>query len=353
MADVPPENTARQSLAEILKAGARASELVKRILAFSRPQEQGKRVVQLQPVVEEALKLMRAPLPARVRFETQFAADLPPARVDPGQIHQVIVNLVTNAAHAIGEKNGAISVRLDSVDVSGEDRQAAGKLEEGKSLRLFVSDDGCGMDRVTLNRVFDPFFTTKKQGEGTGLGLSVVHGIVTSHGGAIAVTSQPGEGTAFHLFFPIATEAVEAAAEAPKESTQSRSEHILYVDDEEALVFLATRLLERRGYRVSGFTNAVTALNQFRDNPVEFDAVVTDLSMPGMSGFDLTEGIHQIRADIPIILTSGYMQAEDQQRAESLGIRETIQKPATADKLAGALEKILSEQPARVHSARW
>ncbi|HXJ11278.1 MAG TPA: response regulator, partial [Candidatus Limnocylindrales bacterium] len=169
---------------------------------------------------------------------------------------------------------------------------------------------------------------------------------------AISVTSEPGEGTAFHLFFPIATEAVEAVAEAPKESTQPRSEHILYVDDEEALVFLATRLLERRGYRVSGFTNAVTALNQFRESPVEFDAVVTDLSMPGMSGFDLTEGIHQIRADIPIILTSGYLQAEDQQRAESLGIRETIQKPATAEKLAGALEKILSEQAQRVHSAR-
>jgi CheY-like chemotaxis protein len=208
------------------------------------------------------------------------------------------------------------------------------------------------MDRATMNRIFDPFFTTKKQGEGTGLGLSVVHGIVTSHGGAIAVTSQPGEGTAFHLFFPIATEALDATAEVPKESTQSRSEHILYVDDEEALVFLATRLLERRGYRVSGFTNAVTALNQFRENPAEFDAVVTDLSMPGMSGFDLTEGIHQIRADIPIILTSGYMQADDLQRAESLGIRETIQKPATADKLAGALEKILSEQATRVHSAR-
>ena len=352
MADIPSDNIARQSLAEILKAGTRASELVKRILGFSRPQEQSKQVVSLQPVIEEALKLMRATLPARVQFVPQFAADLPPAKVDPGQIHQVMVNLVTNAAHAIGEKNGRIEIRLDAVDVSAEDRQAAGKLEEGKYLRLFVSDDGCGMDRATLNRIFDPFFTTKKQGEGTGLGLSVVHGIVTSHGGAIAVTSQPGEGTAFHLFFPIATEAVEVAADTPKEATQSRSEHILYVDDEEALVFLATRLLERRGYRVSGFTSAANALNQFRDNPADFDAVVTDLSMPGLSGFELTEGIHQIRADIPVVLTSGYLQAEDQQKAESLGIRETIQKPATADKLAGALEKILSEQPARVHSAR-
>ena len=352
MADVPPDNAARQSLAEILKAGTRASELVKRILGFSRPQEQQKRVVQLQPVIEEALKLMRATLPARVQFETYFAADLPPAKVDPGQIHQVIVNLATNAAHAIGEKNGIVDIRLDVVNVSAEDRQAAGKLEEGKYLRLFVSDNGCGMERATLNRIFDPFFTTKKQGEGTGLGLSVVHGIVTSHGGAIAVTSQPGEGTAFHLFFPIATEAVETAAEVPSEPARERSEHILYVDDEEALVFLATRLLERRGYQVSGFTNAVTALNQFRENPRDFDAVVTDLSMPGMSGFEFTEGIHQIRADIPVLLTSGYLQADDQQKAESLGICETIQKPATADKLAGALERIFSEQAERAHSAR-
>jgi PAS domain S-box-containing protein len=313
MADVPPDNAARQSLAEILKAGTRASDLVKRILGFSRPQEQKKQAVQLQPVIEEALKLMRATLPARVRFETHFAANLPPARVDPGQIHQVIVNLATNAAHAIGEKNGTIDIRLDVVSVSAEDRHAAGKLEEGKYLRLFVSDDGCGMDRATLNRIFDPFFTTKKPGEGTGLGLSVVHGIVTSHGGAIAVSSQPEEGTAFHLFFPIATEALEATADAPRESPQSRSEHILYVDDEEALVFLATRLLERRGYRVSGFTNAITALKQFRENPGEFDVLVTDLSMPGMSGFELTEEIHRTRADIPVVLTSGYLQTDDQQ----------------------------------------
>ena len=352
MADVPPDNLARQSLAEILKAGARATDLVKRILGFSRPQEQKKQVVQLQPVIEEALKLMRATLPARVRFETCFAADLPPAKVDPGQIHQVIVNLATNAAHAVGEKNGTIEIRLDAVTVNADDRQTAGKLEDGKYLRLYVSDDGCGMDRATLNRIFDPFFTTKKQGEGTGLGLSVVHGIVTSHGGAISVTSQLEEGTAFHIFFPMATEAVETAADAPKETSQNHSERILYVDDEEALVFLASRLLERRGYRVTGFCDATSALKEFREHPGEFDVVVTDLSMPRMSGFELTEEIHRTRADIPVVLTSGYLQADDQQKAESLGIRETIQKPATAEKLAGVLEKIFSEQADRAQIAR-
>jgi PAS domain S-box-containing protein len=352
MADVPPDNLARQSLAEILKAGTRASDLVKRILGFSRPQEQKKQVVHLQPVIEEALKLMRATLPARIQFETQFAEGVPPAKVDPGQLHQVIVNLATNAAHAIGEKHGTIEVRLDEVTVTGDDRNTIGNLEEGKYLRLYVSDDGCGMDRATLNRIFDPFFTTKKAGEGTGLGLSVVHGIVTSHGGKITVTSEPGEGTAFHLYFPAATEAIVAAVVAPKESTQSRGEHIMYVDDEEALVFLTSRLLERRGYRVSVFTDPAKALEEFREHSMEFDAVVTDLSMPHMSGFELTEELHRIRPDIPVLLTSGYLQAEDQRKAESLDIRETIAKPASADKLAGVLEKILSGQTARMHVGR-
>ncbi len=352
LADVSPGNLAEQSISEILKAGARASDLVKRILGFSRPQEQKKQVLKLQPVIEEALKLTRATLPARIRFETTFAADVPPARVDPGQLHQVIVNLATNAAHAIGEKNGKIEIRLDTANVNAEDRHTAGTLEAGRYLRLYVSDDGCGMDRATLNRIFDPFFTTKKQGEGTGLGLSVVHGIVTSHGGAIAVTSQPGEGTAFHIYFPIATEAVDVIGEAPKELAQSRGERIMYVDDEEALVFLATRMLERRGYRVSGFIDAVSALQEFREHPDEFDVVVSDLSMPRMSGFELTEEIHRTRADIPVVLTSGYLQADDQEKAEGLGIRETIQKPATAEKLAGVLQRILSEQAERAHSSQ-
>ncbi len=351
MADLPEKHPAQQSLMEILKAGTRASELVKRILGFSRPQEQKKNVVQLQPVIEEALKLMRATLPARIQFVTQFAAEVSPAKVDAGQIHQVVVNLATNAAHAIGEKNGTITVRLDAVSVTPDDMRTAPNLREGRYVRLFVSDDGAGMDRATLNRIFDPFFTTKKQGEGTGLGLSVVHGIVSSHDGAISVTSHLGEGTAFHIYFPVATEKPEDKAEAPAQTPQRHTERVLYVDDEEALVFLATRLLERSGYQVTGFTDAVSALKEFRAHPEAFDVVVTDLSMPRMSGFELTEEVHRIREEIPVVLTSGYLQAEDQQRAEVLGIRELIQKPATANLLAGALERILAEQGTRVHGA--
>ncbi len=350
MADVPEHHPVQQSLSEILKAGTRASELVKRILAFSRPQEQKKQAVQLQPVIEEVLKLMRATLPARIQIVTQFTADLPAAKVDAGQIYQVVVNLATNAAHAIGEKNGVIEVRLDAVNVSSDDTRAAANLKAGRYVRLFVGDNGCGMDRATLNRIFDPFFTTKKQGEGTGLGLSVVHGIVSSHDGAISVTSHPGEGSAFHVYFPVATEQPEVRPETPPQAARRHSEQVLYVDDEEALVLLATRSLERDGYRVTGFTDPFTALQEFRANPRKFDVVVTDLSMPHLSGFELTREIHSIRKEIPVILTSGYLQFEDQQRAESLGIRELIQKPATASLLAGALERILAEHPKKIEA---
>ena len=351
MADLPEHHPAQQSLAEIQKAGTRASELVRRILGFSRPQEQKKQVVELQPVIEEALKLMRATLPARVQIVTHFAPGVPPAKVDAGQIHQVLVNLTTNAAHAIGEKNGTIEVRLDIVNVTADDTHATANLNAGRYVRLYVGDDGCGMDRATMNRIFDPFFTTKKQGEGTGLGLSVVHGIVSSQNGAISVTSHVGEGTAFHLYFPVATEQLEQRPEPPAETPRRHHEHILYVDDEEALVFLATRMLERHGYRVSGFTDAVSALKEFRAHPLDYDVVVTDLSMPRMSGFEFTEELRRIRSDVPVVLTSGYLQAEDQEKAEDLGIRELIQKPATANLLAGALERIFADHAARTHTA--
>jgi PAS domain S-box-containing protein len=351
MADLPDHHPAQQSLTEIQKAWTRASELVRRILGFSRPQEQKKQAMELQPVIEEALRLVRATLPARVQIVSHFAADVPPVKVDAGQIHQVVVNLATNAAHAIGEKNGTIEVRLDAVNVSEDDTRSTANLEVGRYVRLFVSDDGCGMDRATMNRIFDPFFTTKKQGEGTGLGLSVVHGIVSSHNGAISVTSHLGEGTAFHLYFPVSTERPEVKPETAAAAARPHSERVLYVDDEEALVFLATRMLERSGYHVTGFTDAVTALKEFRAHPQDYDVVVTDLSMPRMSGFEFTEELRGIRKDVPVVLTSGFLQTEDQQRAEELGIRELIQKPATATLLAAALERIFSEQVARTQSA--
>jgi len=189
------------------------------------------------------------------------------------------------------------------------------------------------MDRRTLDQIFDPFFTTKGPGEGTGLGLSVVHGIITNHGGSIRVYSERGKGTAFHMYFPAAEAVREAAPKAAPTGSRQRSEHILYVDDEEGLVLLAIRLLKRLGYRVTGFVDPSLALEEFRRRPTEFDAVVTDLSMPQMSGFDLAEQILAIRPGTPVVISSGYVRPEDQENARRIGVYQLIQKPYTLEQL--------------------
>ena len=345
VADLPPEHPAQENLAEIAKAGARATDLVRRILAFSRPQELKREVLHLQPVVEEALKLVRATLPVTIEFRTAFACDLPTVVADGTQIHQVIVNLATNAAHAIGEKSGVIEFRLDVIKVEEGDADAAANLQVGEYVRLYVSDNGCGMERATLDRIFDPFFTTKGPGEGTGLGLSVVHGIMTNHGGAVRVYSEPGKGTVFHLYFPAAGRAVEITQKPVREAERERHERILYVDDEEPLVYLATRLLERIGYKVTGHTDAVLALEEFRARPTEFDVVVTDLSMPKMSGFEFAREVLARRADMPIVLTSGYVRPEDQERALRMGLRDLILKPHTIEQLSRTLDQLFHPEP--------
>jgi PAS domain S-box-containing protein len=250
--DLPSGHPASQNLSEIAKAGARAADLVRRILAFSRPQDQEKKPQPVQPVVEEALELVRATLPASVHIECSFSPDLPLVALDSTQLHQVIVNLATNASHAIGDKHGTITLRLDGRTFSAADLLAVPDVHEGRYVCLTVSDDGCGMDRATLDRVFDPFFTTKSVGQGTGLGLSVVHGIVTSHGGVITAYSQPGYGTSFVLHFPAVETSTHATApiQAPAPPVErGRHENILYVDDEEGLVMLGTLFRNAWGMR--------------------------------------------------------------------------------------------------------
>lgn len=341
--DLASDHPARQNLAEIAKAGARAADLIRRILSFSRPQEQNREPQAVQPVVEEALKLVRATLPASVQIESSFSPDLPPVALDSTQLHQVIVNLATNASHAIGDKPGIITVRLSNRIVTAGDRIATPDLREGRYVCLSVSDNGAGMDRATLDRVFDPFFTTKPVGKGTGLGLSVVHGIVSSHGGAITACSQPGKGTSFVLFFPAAdvSAALPPAPSPVLPPELGRQENILYVDDEEGLVMLGTIFLQRLGYRVTGHIDAAAALYDFNSRPNDFAAVVTDLSMPRMSGFDLARELLKLRPDLPIILTSGYIRPEDQKAADALGITHVILKPSTIDALGQAINEIL------------
>ena len=343
--DLPPAHPVQSSLAEVTKACARAGELVRRILTFSRPHDPTRRSVALSAVVDEAIKLLRPTLPAMIELRTRFAAGLPPVLADPTQLHQIIVNLATNAAHAIGAGSGWIEFRLSEVVLTASLADAAASLRPGRYVRLAVADSGCGMDRATLERIFDPFFTTKLAGRGTGLGLSVVHGIVHSHEGRVSVDSQPGRGSTFYLDFPVADRPPPAAAEPPPAAQPTavtvRGARILYVDDEEPLVFLATRLLQRAGHVVAGFTEAPRALHEFRSRPHDFDVVITDLAMPKMTGFDLARGVLEIRPDIPIIMTSGHVRPEDQEAAQRIGIREVVLKPSVMQQLVEILDRLV------------
>jgi len=339
-------------LSEIAKAGARGADLVRRILGFSRSEEQKREVQQLEPVVEEALRLVRATLPAMIETHTDFAADLPPVSIDPSQIHQVIVNLATNAAHAIGDAPGQIEVRLELQDVDSEDDTRSCKLQVGRYVKLYFSDSGSGMLPAIRERIFDPFFTTKPVGQGTGLGLSIVHSVVASHGGAIDVYSEPGRGTAFHIYFPAVEKPAEQPKKPPPQMARAHGERVLLVDDEEALVSIATRKLERLGYTVWGFTDPKTALEEFVRTPEMFDAVISDVSMPHMSGFEFARKLLETRADIPVAMTSGYVRPEDQSKGEQLGIREFIAKPWMEEELARALERLLRQRTSIKTAAR-
>ncbi len=343
VADLPPDHPVQTSLDEVERAAARATELVRQILSFGRQGESRPEVVELRPVVEEALKLLRATLPAMISIVPVFRPDVPPVMVDVTQIHQIIMNLATNAAHAIGDAPGQLEVTVDAATIHAGEIVTTQDLQVGHYARITVSDNGCGMDRATLDRVFDPFFTTKPAGQGTGLGLSVVHGIVRAHSGAVTAYSQPGKGTTFRIYLPAASSNVVLAENVQQEPAAGGGEHVMYIDDEESLVFLGQRVLERMGYRVSGFSDPSQALQAFTQSPQAFDVVVTDLSMPGMSGFNLARAILQQRPDVPIVMTTGYVRPEDKETARASGIRELILKPNTIEELGRALDRLFSE----------
>jgi PAS domain S-box-containing protein len=342
--DLRDGRPAQESLSEILRAGRRARELIRRILTFSRPRDQQLQPVRLRPVLEEAVRLLRSIIPAGVELAFNSAADVPAVRADPSQIHQILLNLATNAWHAMDGHSGRIEIRLDASQVDQAQAQRNPDLHPGSYVRLAVSDTGQGMDAPTLTRIFEPFFTTKAPGQGTGLGLSVVHGIVRNHGGAIVVESEVGRGSTFTLYLPVSETPVSAAPLSFPSGAQARGlgEHILYLDDEESLVSLAERYLARLGYRFTGCTRAADAVAAFRADPQAFDLVITDSNMPGMSGMDVARQVLALRPDTPVVLTSGYLRAEEIEQALALGIREVVLKPDTIDELGPAVKRLLS-----------
>lgn len=352
IADMEPDHPSQISLAEISKASARATNLVQRILAFSRQSEPKRELMQLQPTVEEALKLLRSTLPAMINIETSFASDMPAISGDSTQIHQIMMNLLTNSAHSIGDQGGAVTVSIDSVHIADGDLSRTTALTRGRYVRLTVSDTGAGMSPETMEHIFDPFFTTKPVGQGTGLGLSVVHGIMRSHQGAITVHSSLGEGATFRLYFPATGHTEAKRTDERKEASRGRGQRIMYVDDEDALVYLVTRKLQRLGYTVMGFTDPAAALSAFQADPRRFDVVVTDLSMPGMSGFHLAKSILETRPGVPVLMTSGYVRTQDRERALQLGVRDLIVKPNTIDELGHVLAAVFEVTPTGASESR-
>jgi len=342
--DVGPDHPALVSLEEIGKASRRARDLVQQILAFSRRQPLDRKVMSLSLVVVETARLVRAMLPATVSLNVECEPDAPAILADPTQINQILLNLCGNSLQAIENtgRPGVIDIRLGAHTLS-EKRE---NLQPGQYACLTIRDNGPGMDKMTRSRVFEPFFTTKPVGKGTGLGLSVVHGIVQAHEGRIEVESTLGEGTTFRIYFP----AVEVNAEdlvlptAKDAPIQGSGKRVLYVDDEEAIIFLMTRLLERQGFRVSGFTDPLEAVAAVKANPDQFDLAVTDFNMPGMSGLAVATALREIRADLPVVLASGYITEDLRQKALGAGVRELIYKPNTVDDLCAAVARCANAQ---------
>jgi CheY-like chemotaxis protein len=337
-------------LDEVRKAGLRARDLVQQILAFSQQKVQDRRPLSLSKVAGEAARLLRPTLPAGIELAVHLAPNTPDVLGDASQIHQVILNLCTNSWHAIQNNTGQIELRLDRVEIGPSEANA--ELQAGIYARLRVRDTGSGMDPATLEHIFEPFFTTKTRGRGTGLGLAVVHGIVKNHDGVIQVSSRPGEGTTFDIFFPSAhLKAIPPATDLGVVSGPSgRGERILYLDDEASLVSLASRALEKIGYRVTGFTRPAEALAAFRQDPKQFEVVVTDFNMPEMSGLEFAQHVLKLRPEVPLLLTSGYLSDELNASAKAAGVTALIYKPNTISELQEAIHRWVSESssPARV-----
>ncbi len=330
-------------LDQISKASRRATDLVRQIMIFSRQTRQEREPLHLNDVVIEALQLLRASVPSTFRIQTELT-EAPTVLANATSVHQMIMNLGTNAWHAMRDHPGTIRVETRTMEVDAEFARIHPELRPGRYVRLTVADTGSGMDRATMDRMFDPFFTTKGVGEGTGLGLAVVHGIMKSHEGGISVHSHPGEGTTFHLYFPaIGTEAAKVEKDA-RPIPRGHGERILFVDDEESLATLGKKVLERLGYAVTPKTNSPEALAAIRAHPDEYSLVVTDLSMPDMDGVELGAQIQRVHPRLPMILTSGSSGIMTVKKVRELGFRELLEKPTTARSLGESVHRVLANE---------
>ncbi|UCD77306.1 MAG: response regulator [Desulfobacterales bacterium] len=340
--DMPKDTPAWQNLQAVLKSCHRAKDLVGQILAFSRQNELDLMPIQISAIVKEALKMMRASLPATIEIRRNIETSDAIVNANATQIHQVLMNLCTNASHAMREKGGVLGVTLSRFQAENSDQLPHPDLKPGTFLKLSVSDTGHGMTAKQMQRIFDPYFTTKEAGEGTGLGLAVVQGIVRAHGGAVKVQSSPEKGSVFDVYLPEMQKEVAAQPEIIQPYVTGH-ETILFVDDEQALVAMSKQMLELLGYKAVTRTSSVEAFELFQHDPGRFDLVITDMTMPNMTGEKLAGKILEIRPDIPVIMCTGYSEQITEQRAREIGIRAFVMKPLVMRDLADTIREVLDK----------
>ncbi len=342
--DVPPGSRLGENLKRILEGGDRAKRLVNQILDFSRRGSEEKTPQYLRPVIREVIELLRASLPSSIQIKSNLARDIEAVLSDPTQIHEIVMNLCTNAAHAMKDEKGVLEVTYEEIDSEDAIDGRAGSVPPGKYSVITVKDNGHGMDANALERVFEPFFTTKTQGEGTGMGMAVLFGIVQRHEGTITIESEPGKGTCARVYLPKCREEGSAAAPDREEPVERGTERILFVDDEQIMAEMVGDMLGSLGYTVAVFTDPLRALKAFRDAPESFDLVITDQTMPTMAGMQLAREARKIKPDIPVILCTGYSKFVDEEKALASGMDAFLSKPFRQRVVAHKIRYVLRQR---------
>ena len=339
--ELEPDSTAAYDIRNVEKAGKRAKDLVKQIVAISRRSDQELKPLRVQLVIKEALKFLRSSIPTTIAIKKNINPDCAPVLADPTQIHQIIMNLCTNAYHAMMDTGGVLGISLQPVELTSEDLGNIIHLSPGSYLQLEVSDTGHGMNKDVRERIFEPYFTTKGPGVGTGLGLAIVHGMVMNFGGDLTVYSEPGKGSTFQIYLPVVKEWEEFVLQEDTTPLPTGNERILLVDDDEDLTRMTRTIIEQLGYTVTALTSSVETLEMFRQEPDYFDLLISDLTMPNLTGTELAEQILAIRPEMPIVLCSGYSELINAEQAKNLGIRDFIMKPVIKRDFAKLIRKVL------------
>ena len=346
LAGLPPDSPLRDDISKIIEAGNRATDLVRQILTFSRHGEEAFRPIKIQDIVGEAITFLRSSLPSTITITSDIAPDCPPVMANQTQLHQVMMNLSTNAKHAMGGQPGTLTIKLKSLTIEQEGQiEECPALTPGPYLQLSVIDTGAGMDQAQIERIFDPFYTTKEKEKGTGLGLAVVHGIISKHRGEISVHSEPGRGTSFHIYLPVVGSHTPIETDEVKDENLKGTENILLVDDEQIVLDVEQRILSSLGYQVTTCSSPIEALELFQKSPDSWDLVITDMTMPVLAGSAMAQQLLRLRADIPIILCTGFSENIDEKRAYQIGIKGYLTKPFEQLKLATLIRELLSPEP--------